>query len=121
MPAVGIEYRAVPGIEARRILQRPRRGLDRVERAAAAGEHGVAGFERHVEVGMDRAFVVGAELVALDDAGAAMDDQGDGTGMRLFFPRERIRDRGLAPCFRRPRTTVENGSATCRERVCRYE
>src|SRR3546814_6972315 len=97
MPAVGIEYRAVPGIEARRILQRPRRGLDRVERAAAAGEHGVAGFERHVEVGMDRAFVVGAELVALDDAGAAMDDQGDGTGMRLFFHRERISDRGLEP------------------------
>src|SRR3546814_16736796 len=66
---------------------------DRVRRAAAAGEHGVAGFERHVEVGMDRALVVGAERVALDDAGAAMDDQGDGTGMRLFFHRERIRDR----------------------------
>src|SRR3546814_2763429 len=92
MPAVGIEYRAVPGIEARRILQRPRRGLDRVERAAAAGEHGVAGVERHVEVGMDRAFVVGAELVALDDAGAAVDDQGDGTGMDCFAHRYRICD-----------------------------
>src|SRR3546814_4439849 len=60
---------------------------------------------------MDRAFVVGAELVALDDAGAAMDDQGDGTGMRLFFHRERISDRGLEPCFRRPRTTVGRGYA----------
>src|SRR3546814_20597413 len=60
---------------------------------------------------MDRAFVVGAELVALDDAGAAMDDQGDGTGMRLFFHRERISDRGLEPCFRRPQTTVGRGYA----------
>src|SRR3546814_17926153 len=60
---------------------------------------------------MDRAFVVGAELVALDDAGAAMDDQGAGTGMRLFFHRERISDRGLEPCFRRPRTTVGRGYA----------
>src|SRR3546814_9713851 len=54
--------------------------------------HGVAGVERHVEVGMDRAFVVGAELVALDDAGAAVDDQGDGTGMDCFAHRYRICD-----------------------------
>src|SRR3546814_17650352 len=40
-----------------------------------------------------------------------MDDQGDGTGMRLFFHRERISDRGLEPCFRRPRTTVGRGYA----------
>src|SRR3546814_15566581 len=41
---------------------------------------------------MDRAFVVGAELVALDDAGAAVDDQGDGTGMDCFAHRYRICD-----------------------------
>src|SRR3546814_3278425 len=40
-----------------------------------------------------------------------MDDQGDGTGVRLFFHRERISDRGLEPCFRRPRTTVGRGYA----------
>src|SRR3546814_1188275 len=41
---------------------------------------------------MDRAFVVGAELVALDDAGAAMDDQGDGVVAFRRVHRDRICD-----------------------------
>src|SRR3546814_18676029 len=60
---------------------------------------------------MVRGFVVGAELVRRGEAGAPMDERGDGTGRRLFVQRERISDRGLEPCFRRPRTTVGRGYA----------
>src|SRR5690606_14866407 len=96
VPVFGSEDRAVPGVEARRTLQRPCRRLDRIQRAAAAGAHGMACVEGGVEVGMDRALVVGTEAVALDDAGAAMDDQGDGVGV-LRVHRDRISDRGLEP------------------------
>ena len=40
----------------------------------------MAGVERAVEVGTDRLFVLGAQLVAFDHAGAAVDHQRDGFG-----------------------------------------
>ncbi len=78
--AVGVEHRAEACVEARRILEHDDRGDDRIERAAAARQHRVAGIERAVEVGADRRFVLGAQGVAFDDTGAAMDGEGDGVG-----------------------------------------
>ncbi|GAB3315324.1 hypothetical protein GCM10027564_24560 [Luteimonas notoginsengisoli] len=93
MLPVGIEDRAVAGIESWRVLKRAHRGLDRVERFASAGKHGMAGIECGIEVGADRAFIIDAKAVAFDHAGAAVDDQGGAVLGRRRIHDDRIGDR----------------------------
>ena len=80
MPAFGIEHRALAGVEMRRFLQHQDGRLDRVDRLAAAREHGLAGIERAIEIGADRALLFGRKSVAVDHAGAAVDDERGRTG-----------------------------------------
>ena len=79
--AFGVEHSALAGVEQRRILHHPHRGDHRLARAAAALQHGVAGVERLIERGLVFGLLGRRQVLAGDDPGAAMDDQG---GARRF-------------------------------------
>jgi len=78
--AVLVEHRTAPGIELRIILHRAHRGGHRIEARAATLEHGVTGIERRGEPVAIGSFACRRHLGTLDDAGAAVDDDGDRWG-----------------------------------------
>ena len=72
------QRRAVAGIEVRRVLHHDDRGLHRVERVAAGGEHGPAGLQRIGEM-LARLGPFGlAQQRAVERAAAAVDADRDG-------------------------------------------
>ena len=95
----GIELvRRVPGIdrtlarvETRLVFHDQDRRLDRVERAAAFGQHLRAGIERGLQGGAMRGVFFGRHAIARDGAGAAMDGERP-PGLRMVLRRDGVRN-----------------------------
>ena len=86
--AVMSQHRAASGVEERVVLEDAYRRGDRIEAAAALLEHRIAGIQGFLQACVVDRAAIGSELLARDDAGTAVDGDGEA-------PRFRRRRRGV--------------------------